>query len=183
MSKIKKIFPLFLLVFLCLVCCKNPDRKNIEKTLSERIGTRVILPDILLYRSISDSLLPLPERKTKVVIYINGECFACLNDFIDWMEIGDSLTSSGEVDLLFYVKAPNYEAIRKELTDVEFKSPFYIDPLGDILFLNNIQPDSRLLHTFLINRDNEIILIGSPINNPKMMDLYKQEIRHLSQND
>lgn len=54
------------------------------------------------------------------------------------------------------------------------------DPKSDILYLNRISESQTLLHTFLADRDNRIVLIGSPVGNPKLSELYRRQLRELS---
>jgi hypothetical protein len=176
----KKLIPFVLISFLCLICCKDPKKEALSAYISQNIGKQVTFPDSLEYRSIYDSIVPLPEKDIKIVIFINGECYACLNQFIDWQDIGDSLIEEGNVDLLFYIRTLDFNSIKQILSDIEFKYPFYIDPKGDILYLNDIPHDQKIVQTFLVDQDNKIVLIGSPVNNPKMLELYIGQIRKLS---
>ena len=54
-----------------------------------------------------------------------------------------------------------------------------IDPKSDLLFNNKIPYDKPLLHTFLLDQYNKIVLVGSPIGNMRLENLYKQEILRL----
>lgn len=170
-----------LLLLLFCVACKDYKKEAVKNMVTEHVGTKVNFPDSLLYRSLSDSIVSLPQKPIKVVTHINGECISCLNQFIDWMEIGDSLTEAGNVDLVFYIRSIDFESVQGFLSEVNFKYPFFIDPNSDILFNNNIPLNKSTLHTFLLDKDNKIVLIGSPLGNPKLADLYKHQIQQLSQ--
>ena len=180
----RKLIPFIFICFICLISsCRNDEKEALNSYIRERIGKLVVFPDSLEYRSLYDSLPPLPTKKIKIITFINGECYACLNQFIDWQEIGDTFIRDGNVDILFYVRSLDFYSIRQVLVDVDFRYPFYIDPHSDILYLNSIPYDKKNLQTFLADQNNRIILIGSPVHNPKMMNLYKQEIRRLTRNN
>lgn len=175
-----KIYVLFLLALFICGGCKNQRKEEIKNEIVSRIGSRVILPDSLQYRSLMDSIVPIPEKSIKIVTFINGECFQCLNSFIEWKDAMHEFQSFNEISILFYVKTQDFKSLKKPLADIEFLHPFFIDPRSDILYLNHIPENQRLAHTFLLNKNNEIVLMGSPVNHPKLWELYKQQIRELT---
>ncbi len=46
---------------------------------------------------------------------------------------------------------------------------------------NPAVPDNSDYHTFLLDRDNRVVLVGSPVGNPKMWELYKSTIARLGE--
>ena len=170
-------------IVLALSSCKQEQAKSVEELIASRIGTTLILPDSLSYESFSDTLLPLLETRAKVIVYINGECSACTAAFSQWKAIESELSSQGDVSILYYVKTPRFKDIEWLLSAKRFTSPVFVDPGSDILYLNDIPERMALLHTILLNRKNQIVLVGSPINNPKLLELYKQQIRELTTQD
>ena len=176
----KRYISFFVLLLVC-VSCKDRHMETVKNEVVGRIGTIIMLPDSLQYRTLTDSLVPIPDKTLKIVTVINGECFLCLNSFIEWKKEVEEFSSFGDVAILFYVTTSDFESLRKPLKDIEFDYPFFIDPNSDILFNNNIPLNKSTLHTFLLDKDNKIVLIGSPLGNPKLADLYKHQIQQLSQ--
>lgn len=73
-------------------------------------------------------------------------------------------------------------AYQKDYTDLEFlckknffNYPIFYDKTNDMNKINNF-PTSSLLQCFLIDQNNHIILIGNPIRNDNIWDLYKKAI-------
>ena len=56
--------------------------------------------------------------------------------------------------------------------------PVWVDAKGEFSQVNAL-PDNLLFHVFLLNRDNRVMLVGSPIGNPKMWKLYENTIARL----
>ena len=82
---------------------------------------------------------------------------------------------SSEIEVIFI-------AYQKDYTDLEFlckknffNYPIFYDKTNDMNKINNF-PTSSLLQCFLIDQNNHIILIGNPIRNDNIWDLYKKAI-------
>lgn len=56
-----------------------------------------------------------------------------------------------------------------------FDYPVFIDENNQINSLNHF-PDKPELQCFLLDKDNKVLLIGNPVLNPKVWELYKQTI-------
>lgn len=160
--------------------CKDAARNQAQDAVSNYVGKIIVLPDGLQYRNITDTICPPPREGLKLVVYINGECGACAQQLTDWSRFVTEFTKEGDIEVLFYIKAMDSYAIVPHLRRIDFKYPFFIDPKDDLLYLNHISQKTPLLHTFLLDRDNRMVLVGPPLNNPKLMELYKREIRDLS---
>ena len=106
-----------------------------------------------------------------------------MEQFAQWNRITEQITHEGAVDVVFYVRAMDSYAIVPHLRRINFEYSFYIDPKSDILYLNGISEKQPLLHTFLVDGDNRMVLVGSPIDNAQMLALYKQQIRKLMDKD
>ena len=94
---------------------------------------------------------------------------------------GRGLGRRGSRSDLYYVRTYSFDTLEWLLRQKGFDAAFYIDPKSDILYLNGISEKQPLLHTFLVDGDNRMVLVGSPANNDKLWVLYKQQIRRLSQ--
>ena len=66
--------------------------------------------------------------------------------------------------------------------DIPFDLPVFYDPDGAFERANPQLPANPLFHTFLLDRDNRVVLVGSPIGNPKMWELCKSTIDRLIEN-
>lgn len=47
---------------------------------------------------------------------------------------------------------------------------------------NPVVPQNEHYHTFLLDRDDRVVLVGSPVGNPRMWELYKRTIEELTGN-
>lgn len=160
---------------------RQGSESRIGKLVSERIGTELVLPAGRVCRNGRN--IPndaFSNNRAKIVVYINGECISCIDQFARWNEKWEDFTRSGKVSILIFVRTQDEKELERYMADIGFSHPFFIDPKGDLLFENNIPYDKPLLHTFLLDRNNRVVLVGSPLGNPKLESLYKREISRLS---
>ena len=61
--------------------------------------------------------------------------------------------------------------IREALPDI----PVIYDSISNFISANGL-PQESAYHTLLLDKNNRVRLIGSPINNDKLWELYKKEI-------
>ena len=57
-----------------------------------------------------------------------------------------------------------------------YEWPFFIDENGAFLKNNTVIPQDSRFHVFLLNSENKIILVGNPLNNETIWDMYKELI-------
>ncbi|MDR2410159.1 MAG: hypothetical protein LBE13_18905, partial [Bacteroidales bacterium] len=69
---------------------------------------------------------------------------------------------------LFVIHSPNYADLGYEL--LYFDYPIIYDKHNSFDKLNHFPP--LPYRTFLLDKDNKVILVGSPINNPKLLEIY-----------
>ena len=62
------------------------------------------------------------------------------------------------------------------LPHIHLNTPLYIDFNHNFYNSNKLYKFDYSLHTFLIDNNDKIILVGNPTHNDKLMKLYKDEI-------
>ncbi|MCC8096871.1 MAG: DUF1573 domain-containing protein [Tannerellaceae bacterium] len=78
---------------------------------------------------------------------------------------------NGEVPFLFFFQSNNYEELYYLFKRERFDHPVCIDSTNEMDRLNNFSYNPTF-QTFLLNRANEVILVGNPIYSARMKDLY-----------
>jgi hypothetical protein len=110
-----------------------------------------------------------------IAYYDNAGCTECKLRLNDWNDIfNEVVDSSFNVSIVFIVQPPkvNTSELKQIFKDYRFYYPVYIDSLNKFRFSNKIS-SNPMLHVFLLNSQNKIVLIGTPIQNEKMWKLYK----------
>lgn len=110
----------------------------------------------------------------KVVIYAdNLGCINCKLKLSAWKKMISEFNkiSDCKISFLFYLY-PNY---KEEIIDIlkqnNFNYPVCLDLDNTFYKLNNLPSDEKF-HVFLLNKADNVLLIGNPVNNSKIRDLY-----------
>ena len=56
--------------------------------------------------------------------------------------------------------------------NVKFNYPILLDTLGEFEKLNPHLPKNHLLHTFLLDENNRVVLVGNPLRNKKIEEMF-----------
>lgn len=171
---------LFLFLFLFLAVLAAGCRSREEKALEAFTGSTVRLPQDLEYRSLGDSLCPVPEDSLRMVVYINSECERCAAQTSEWAKREQEFLQAGNVAILYYVRAADFPQVQALLERAGLSSPVFIDPESDLLYQNGIPESLTPLHTFLLDGQGRVVLYGDPLDNPFLYRRYREAIRRLS---
>lgn len=164
----------FIVVFLSLISCKSDSvERNMEIFYENKISfpfDRMIKKDCSLYH---DSVL---DRYTKLVKYV--EVFDCSDCQINHLSSFDNDTyNSGvskNISILYIVNIPHkidYSELYSKLCEKRIRGTVYLDTCNAFLQANPHIPDNPMFHTFVLNENDSVVLIGDPFKNKGMEDL------------
>ncbi len=170
------LISLSIVLMIAGIACNSPKREA-QRIVKEWIGKEVILPEQNLTYKImgrDTSCTELWNKPYKIFVYIDSiGCISCRLGLAQWKEIIDSSrVAYPDLGFLFVVHAGSYKRFEYELRDAEFNYPVIYDYRDEFHKKNNFAPDPY--RTFLLDRNNKIILIGSPVRSPQIWELYKK---------
>ena len=172
-----KIILLITLVFF-FNSCQLFNRENSTKIVSKWRGKEIIFPVELTFKVLDRDTIckHLLEKSFKIFVYIDSiGCTSCRLEVLDWKIIIDSCRQQQiNVGFIFAVHSSDFKRFEYEIRVNEFDYPIIYDYHNQFDKLNRFPPAPY--NTFLLDKDNKVCLVGSPINNPKMWELYKKEI-------
>lgn len=176
MYLIRSILLIFLLS-IAVGCNRNNQLRQVRKMHHAQISLHLI--------SEADSL----HNHPKVIVYHDSnQCSTCqLEHISEWDKIIKHLDSLQlPIPVIFIITPP--EGRIKEVTQYlnNLKLQRYhivIDSLNLFSKHNPIIPDNIKLHTFLLDKNNHIILVGSPLFNEKLWNMYKNITQKLNYNN
>lgn len=149
-----------------LSCSKrNKSYDLTEEELNSKIGKEMVLP-----------LLPTAKlkEKFKIVSYINGDCYSCVEELKLWEKLIQETEISEEfdVDYVFYVFSSDFEFLKKNY-DFFSKDKIIVmcDKDKEFFFRNSLSVN-KLLHSFLLDDKNKILLVGNPVLSKSVKSLY-----------
>ena len=175
----KKTWLLFeiLVCFIFLSCNELQKRQN-EKIFSEWIGKEIIIPDVFTFKSFGKDTLCnyLWDKEYKIFTYIDSiGCSSCKMDLQGWegiIKISHKLHLN--IGFIFVVHSSNFWLFDTGILIHEFEHPIIYDYNNDFHKLNNFPPAP--FRTFLLDKSNKVLLIGSPVGNPEMWEEYLRVI-------
>lgn len=166
---------LIIVSFVCFISC-NTDRKA-SITVRKWYNKEIIFPKNFLINNYGYDTTKKKVSKTskyKILTYIDTTgCTPCKLKLIEWkyfISILDSLSKCNiSYILVFNNNDPEY--INGFLKKEKFNRSVIIDRYDTINTLNHF-PTEIDFQTFLLDSTNKVILIGNPIHNPKLFDMY-----------
>ena len=131
----------------------------------------------------SDSINPLQDsiwqimldKEFKLLTIIDtNSCTGCHLKLHEWNKfIKEMDTINPNVTFLFVVHVKDYTIIDVLKKQNKFTYPIFYDYKNKIGKLNDFPKTPRFL-TFLLDKNNKVVLLGNPIGNHHMWKLYKQ---------
>lgn len=174
------------LLFIFISLCSCTRHNNVEKVIERLVGKEIVLP-VSLKPYIKNTEVAIPDfhhNKVKIVVYLDSlGCEDCkLYDLLKMDRLLESHSIFCDEFVVLYILHPSSHLSKNVggmLEVIDFNYPVFIDFNGDFEKENPFLPSRNLFHSFLLNRENKIILVGSPLNNTKMWDLYNRQIQKI----
>lgn len=163
-----KYYLYIFIVFYGFVGCNNSEKIKIKDRLSIYMGREIILPIV------KDS----NSGKIKIVTAINGDCGVCVDDLKKWKNFKEQTPMSMEYYIYVYTEdSANLAYMESLIQDLDF--PIVHDKEKSYLSQNNLMDEPKLFQTFLLDQSNKVVVVGNPIYNIKLDQLYRREIQRL----
>lgn len=168
---------IFSFCFLFSSCTrKNAEIETLMRSISSH-RTNVPFEKLVcinIPNTIDDSI-HYTHANYKVVEYINERaCAPCtVKGLAVWNEL---LYMNHSFSSAFIIEAPSYRipSLRKSYMESGLDHPVYIDTCHAFMNANPHITDNALFHTFLLDENDSIKIIGNPIRNEKIKELYKK---------
>lgn len=174
-AKLSIIGTMICLLFLGCKSEKEQVRDKIEQMKSRPI--ELCLDKMECRRN---PLSKLNKKYTMVVYVDSAECSSCaLSKLRFWNPlIAEAKKKQLDIDYVFILapKKKDMEDVNVELEITDLQSSIYVDTAFAFKKNNKDLPKENKYHSFLLNTEGKVILIGSPIANKKIMDIYKSTV-------
>ena len=150
----------------------------IKRDLLKLKGRPVALPVELMVEVNRDSLNRYPDleaRELKLIHYISAsECSICeIETFRFWEILLDSLRRNDIKPVIIIDPGLRYSVnqIKHSIKESYYSYPVYIDTGGFFYTTNPHIPENNIMHTFLVDKGNNVVIAGNPILNPNILEL------------
>jgi hypothetical protein len=160
-----------------LTACHDHQLKTQYKAF---IGSEVVVP-VEVIRNDVDAI-------THFVVYVDSiECSSCkIGNIYIYDSVVDFCRQTDNRCRPIFVFSPR----KADIADVRFKLrrvisefPILLDSTRSFPKANPHIPADNRLHTFLLDKNGKVVLVGDPAYNPQLWELYKKTITQLIENN
>ncbi len=177
-----KIYSKWLLLsaFLAVcVSCRESRHNQMERLVQEWNGKEIRFPSHPVFTRFVTDTVPyrIPKTDYKVVVFVDSVgCISCKLQLPKWKEFMHEVDSlcEGKVSFVFFFQSANVKELRYILRRDGFSLPVCIDADDSFNSLNHF-PGEMMFQTFLVDSENRVKVIGNPIHNLSVKDLYLKE--------
>ena len=173
------------ILLLILSCSGNKLVRSVEKFLGQQISLSSDWNAIV--RGRDAVLADFTSAPVKLVIwYDSRSCTSCeVSNMYEWEDItayANSLAEWLSIIYLFTPKEVDLYVTSITLKGTKFDYPVFIDQNGTFVKQNPKLPKNRQLHSFLLDKNNRVVMVGNPLHNPTLWALYKSTIQKMIDN-
>ena len=175
----KKLLYISLLLSL-LTACKENNKEKFALLVQEWQGKEIVFPqDMAFTRFVTEPVdYRIPDAEYKVLVYVDSVgCTSCKLQLPKWQELiahVDSATN-GNIPFIFVFQSKDDRELRYILKCDNFDRPVCIDRNNRFNSSNRF-PQDITFQTFLLDKDNKVKVIGNPVHNLAVRDLYLKQI-------
>lgn len=178
----------FILIILLCFSCKNHRLVHDIKSLS---GSTIKIPNNLCAKiegRDTSLLVNQSEFATMIIWYDTIQCASCsMNSVNIWKTFFEYSFDSIEGFNPIIIFSPNKRLLRDfevSLKVTKFKYPVLVDYDNIFQRINpQIPMTSNLFHVFLLDKNKKVVLVGNPLDNKLLLQLYKKTIHELVDNE
>ncbi|MBO5181371.1 MAG: hypothetical protein J6B92_05730 [Paraprevotella sp.] len=121
----------------------------------------------------------------RLIIYVDStSCSPCfVSHMLDYMGAVVDLDSAGVSTLfLFEPKQEQKEDLTSSLAEMSYPLRSIVVANGSFSSANPHLPPSTMLHSFLLNEKNEVVVVGNPARNDKVKELMLNTVKSQKEN-
>lgn len=119
------------------------------------------------------------DAGAKLVVFVDSlSCSSCfLNHLHSYSEVNDTLRNhGGSMIVILHPQILRIEEVKSKLSLERYPFWCILDKSGEFIRNNPNLPDNKLLHTFTLDKDDNIVLVGDPMRNSKIMELLQKTL-------
>ena len=153
------------------------NKERTEKMLEILQHNRVNIPyDRLVRIAPVDTMKNVASYDYRLIVYIDStECTSCVvKNMFYWESLLDSVKTKNikpNFDIVFIFsppKADNERIIYQMKLNEHLIDKIFIDTCNVFITENPHIPQEQMYHTFLLNKNDSVIMVGNPKNYPKI---------------
>lgn len=169
---------IIVLIFFMFSCRKDTVGEKI-KSMKEKSITIPLDSMVCWGESYERDALSVDSSLYKWIVYVDStECSECfLKKMAKWYYLANDEKKT-KVKLVFIIqsKQEQYKDLYAKMYIAHLRHTIYIDTNSCFEKNNPHLPKEHIYHTFLLDKDNNVILVGNPVDNSKVERMFKATI-------
>ena len=167
-------------VLLCSCTVTDNQKKKLADELRLFREVAITFPDNLLAKRYDEQApdISLLNRPLKMVVYVNREgCGSC--KITGLLPVYQFILENRHVEKfgMVVILSPSHIKLSDDyLEQFRLRQTFFFDLDGSFERLNPHLPENERFHTFLLDENNKVVLVGNPVRNTKLKNLYLAEL-------
>lgn len=162
------------------VACDDDYREFIARTLEQWQGRTVQMPEgaVFTVQARDTVAMDMYAPAHKVLVYVDSTgCTSCRLQLHEWKKFIAEVDSAtgGHVPFLFFLSPKSVKEARYITRRDDFTYPICVDMQNGLDSLNRF-PEEEMFHTFLLDGENRVAVIGNPIHNRAVRNLYMKTL-------
>ena len=159
----KTVLLLLGVVIIIVNSCKREE--SLTHIVSRIQGTNMMLPS---------EMLDSESSSMTIINYVDSlGCVKCKLQLEKWKAFQSDLYKMEEdVGILFIVHPSVFTDVKLLMDISDFQPNITMEDKGNQWVLINNIPKNDLLHTFLLDNEGKVLLVGNPIRNKKIAELF-----------
>ncbi len=185
LDSIKRLTAVILMVSTMMSCHTIFVRHDMKKMYGREVSFPTDMQCIRGIDSVGADMVSFENDGFRYVRYVDSlVCSPCkISHFPDYYKFAKSY---GDTLRVIFVIAPGRAdsfTLPNLIRSKKFPFDVFIDSGHQFEELNPFIPESENLHSFLLDEDGKICVIGNPVLIPGLKKLYENRIRHIDQSD
>lgn len=181
-------YTLFLCICLLTVGC-NRSKSGLKNDLEKFMQSKIAIPELVdEFKEIRDTALIWRDEPLvrMVIFYDSTVCGSCkMSQIWQWQMVTDyAKNTQGRFRPLFIFapSAGKEQEVRVALRTIPPDYPIFVDSEQEFISANPNIPTNKIMHVFLLDKNNRVVLVGDPLNNNQLWGLYMTTIKELIDN-
>lgn len=169
---------LFLLVSLIAMFMLTKHKHDIARDLNTLHSQAITLPLDSMEKYVSREYAETKDAQEycKLIVYTDSvQCSSCaLTGLLQSGKLVDAIQSCKTYCRVYFIFAPSAQesvTLKNRVQKSGFSIPVYLDGNHAFIKANPHIPANPIMHAFLTDRDGNVILVGNPFNNQKLLEM------------
>lgn len=181
----KKAFLLFIIPAIFIIVYLNTNYRSSNQVLRDQLNDYISTPINIPYSKMDKKNCYAFMDSTKInchvklVFYHDSiECIDCTyKRNLRYINENKALLNNVRIISIYRINSENSDAVYHKLCNLRVSSEVFFDTCGIFRGVNPKIPQNKLYHTFVLNKNNRIIFVGSPVNNNETERIFKKVIQ------